>query len=40
MSDGTQDETLPALLQGAVPDGTKVVVNRIAGSRRELGAVQ
>jgi uncharacterized hydrophobic protein (TIGR00271 family) len=40
MSDGTQDEALPALLQGAVPDGTKVVVNRIAGSRRELGAVR
>jgi hypothetical protein len=40
MSDGMQDETLPALLQGAVPDGTKVVLNRIAGSRRELGAVQ
>ena len=37
---GRQDETLPALLQGTVPDGTKVVVNRLAGSRRELGAVQ
>ena len=40
MTDGTQDEALPLLLQGAVPDGTKVVLNRIAGSRRELGAVQ
>jgi uncharacterized hydrophobic protein (TIGR00271 family) len=39
LTDGRQDEALPALLQGAVPEGTKVVVNRIAGLRRELGAV-
>jgi uncharacterized hydrophobic protein (TIGR00271 family) len=40
MTDGTQDEALPGLLDGAVPDGTNVVVNRIAGSRREIGAVR
>jgi hypothetical protein len=40
MTDGAQDEALPDLLQGAVPDGTEVVVTRIAGSRREVGAVK
>ena len=40
MTDGTQDQALPGLLQGAIPDDTKVVVNRVAGSRRDLGAVQ
>lgn len=39
-TDGTQDEALTDLLQGAVPDGTEVVVNRVAGSRRGIGAVQ
>jgi uncharacterized hydrophobic protein (TIGR00271 family) len=39
-TDGTQDEALTGLLQGAVPDGTEVVVNRVAGSRREIGEVQ
>jgi hypothetical protein len=40
MTDGTQDKALPGRLQGKVPDGTEVVVNRVAGSRREIGPVQ
>jgi hypothetical protein len=40
MTDGTQDDALPELLEGAVPDGTEVAVTRVAGSRREIGAVQ
>ena len=39
VSDGGQDAALPGLLSGAVPDGTEVVVNRIAGSRRTAGEV-
>jgi uncharacterized hydrophobic protein (TIGR00271 family) len=39
MTDGTQDAALPRLLVDAVPDGTEVVINRVAGSRRELGEV-
>ena len=39
MTDGSQDAGLPPLLEGAVPDGTNVVVNRVAGSRTDAGAV-
>jgi uncharacterized hydrophobic protein (TIGR00271 family) len=39
-SDGTQDRELPALLGDAVPAGTDVVVNRVAGARREIGEVR
>ncbi len=40
MTDGTQDDALPRLLDNAVPDGTNVVVNRIAGARRAIGTVR
>ena len=39
-SDGMQDQDLPALLVDAVPYGTDVVINRVAGSRREIGEVR
>jgi uncharacterized hydrophobic protein (TIGR00271 family) len=39
MDDGSGDDALVALLRGEVPSGTPVVVNRVAGSRRELGEV-
>lgn len=38
-SDGRQDRQLPGLLGDAVPRGTPVVVNRIAGQRRSIGEV-
>lgn len=38
-SDGSQDRSLPGLLTGAVPGGTPIVVNRIAGSRDAVGDV-
>jgi uncharacterized hydrophobic protein (TIGR00271 family) len=39
MGDGSQDDALLALLRGQVPSGTPVVVNRVPGSRREIGDV-
>jgi uncharacterized hydrophobic protein (TIGR00271 family) len=36
---GSQDRDLLKLLAGAVPSGTPIVVNRIAGSRDEVGDV-
>ena len=38
-SDGSQDRRLPALLAGEVPSGTPIIVDRIAGSRMEVGDV-
>jgi uncharacterized hydrophobic protein (TIGR00271 family) len=40
LTDGSQDRLLPALLRGEVPSGTPVVVNRVAGERREVGDVE
>ncbi|MEZ5122961.1 MAG: DUF389 domain-containing protein [Solirubrobacterales bacterium] len=40
MGNGAHDDELPGLLAGAVPDGTDVVINRVAGSRRSVGAVR
>lgn len=39
LSDGAQDDQLPMLLRGTVPAGTPITVNRVAGSRRKIGAV-
>lgn len=39
MTDGDQDRQLPQLLAGAIPDGTPIVVNRIAGTRQTIGDV-
>jgi hypothetical protein len=39
LTDGAQDAEMPRLLRGVVPDGTDVVVNRIAGRRRAVGDV-
>ena len=39
LADGTDDAALPGLLRGAVPDGTPVVVNRVAGRRQPVGDV-
>ena len=38
-SDGSRDRRLPALLAGEVPSGTPIIVDRIAGSRMEVGDV-
>jgi hypothetical protein len=38
-SDGAQDAQLPELLQGEVPEGTPVVVNRIPGRSTSVGEV-
>ena len=38
-SDGSQDASLTGLLSGELPAGTPVVVNRVPGSRREIGDV-
>lgn len=40
LGDGSQDNALPGLLAGSVPDGTPIVVDRIAGRRREVGPVE
>ena len=37
--DGRGDARLPELLHGSVPDGTPVVVNRVAGERHDVGEV-
>jgi hypothetical protein len=34
------DARLPRLLHGSVPDGTPVIVNRVAGARRHVGDVR
>lgn len=39
LGDGGEDAELPRLLDGVVPDGTEVVVNRVAGIRAEVGTV-
>lgn len=39
LGDGARDGELPRLLDGAIPDGTPVVVNRIAGERQDVGDV-
>lgn len=38
-TDGEQDPELPGLLEGDIPDGTPVVVERVPGTRIELPAV-
>ncbi len=38
-SDGAQDSKLPALLRGALPRGTPIVVNRVPGARHDVGDV-
>ena len=38
-SDGSQDRLLPGMLAGEVPSGTPIVVDRIAGTRVEVGDV-
>jgi hypothetical protein len=38
-SDGARDDQLPGLLDGAVPDGTPVAVNRVPGSPADVGEV-
>jgi uncharacterized hydrophobic protein (TIGR00271 family) len=40
MADGTDDDELTGLLRGKIPAGTPVVVNRVAGSRQEIGEVR
>jgi hypothetical protein len=39
LTDGSQDAELPRLLAGHVPQGTPIVVNRIAGRRQAIGDV-
>ncbi|NLT06680.1 MAG: DUF389 domain-containing protein [Solirubrobacterales bacterium] len=39
MTDGSQDKQLPRLLDGVVPEGTPIVVNRVAGRTTEVGDV-
>ena len=39
-SDGSEDRDLLGLLDGAVPAGTDVVVNRVPGRRSDVGAVR
>lgn len=39
LTDGSQDKKLPGLLDGVVPEGTPIVVNRVAGSRDKVGEV-
>ena len=38
-ADGRGDQRLPPLLHGSVPDGTPIVVNRVAGERHHVGEV-
>lgn len=38
-TDGRHDPELPSLLEGAVPDGTPVVIERVPGTRIELPTV-
>jgi uncharacterized hydrophobic protein (TIGR00271 family) len=39
LTDGAHDAELPGLLQGELPDGTPVEINRIAGRRQAVGTV-
>lgn len=39
LSDGSDDPRLPELLEGDIPDGTPVVINRIPGERTRLPSV-